>query len=126
MRVAHLRQGPSDGATSILEDKKVLKVVDNVSHHRVSKLCLRGDEQVLGAENRLVLFVDVLYLDVPQSKIRFKYRFVLLHFLIRVFNNLDLRYPLLKVSQLLIQFYLKVLKEIIIGIDFNAQVFDVS
>ena len=60
MRVAHLCQGPSDGAASILEDKKVLKVINNVSHHGVSKLCLRGDEQVLGVENWLVPFVDVV------------------------------------------------------------------
>jgi hypothetical protein len=32
----------------------------------------------------------------------------------------------LKVVQLLVQFYLKALKEIIIGIDFNAQVFEIS
>ena len=55
-----MRQGPGDGATSILVDEEVLKVIDNVSHHGVSKLCLRRDEQVLGAENRLVTFVDVV------------------------------------------------------------------
>ncbi len=60
MKVAYLRQGPSYGATSILVDVEILKVIDNVSHHGVSKFCLRGDEQVLGAENGLVSFVDVI------------------------------------------------------------------
>ena len=54
-----MRQGPCDRATSVLKDVEVLKVIDNVSHDGVSKLCLRWDEQVLGAENGLVPFVDV-------------------------------------------------------------------
>jgi len=68
-----MRQGPCDGASSIFVDEEVLKVINNVSHDGVSKLSLRGDEQVLGAENRLVPFVDVVYLDVPQSQVTFNY-----------------------------------------------------
>ena len=60
MRVAHECQGPGDGAATSLVDKEVLKVIDNVSHHGVCKLCLRGDQQVLGAEYWLVQFVDVV------------------------------------------------------------------
>ena len=59
MGLAHPCQGPCDRPTSVLEDVEVLKVIDNVSHHGVSKLYLRGDEQVLGAENGLVPFVYV-------------------------------------------------------------------
>lgn len=73
VRVTHMRQGPGDGASSIFVDEEVLKVINNVSHDGVSKLSLRGDEQVLGAENRLVPFVDVVYLDVPQSQVTFNY-----------------------------------------------------
>ena len=60
VRIGILRQGPGDGGTSVLVDKDVLKVIDNVSHHGISKLCQRGDQQVLGAENWLVPFVDVV------------------------------------------------------------------
>ena len=60
LRVAHVREGPGDGAATSLVDKEVLKVIDNVSHHGVSNLCLRWDQKVLGAENRLVQFVDVV------------------------------------------------------------------
>ena len=58
--VTDLRQGPGDGGTYNLVDKEVLEVIDNVSHNGVSKLCLSGNQQVLGAENWLVPFVDVV------------------------------------------------------------------
>jgi hypothetical protein len=60
MMVADLRQGPDDGGTYNLVDKEDLEVVDDVSHHGVSKLCLSGNQQILGAENWLVPFVDVV------------------------------------------------------------------
>jgi hypothetical protein len=60
LSVVHWCQGPGDSTATSLVDKEVLKVIDNVSHHRISKLCLRGDEQVLRVENRLVTFVDVV------------------------------------------------------------------